>query len=48
VVVRADDLSSMSRVEREIDEAFRRRGMHPRERISGALRARRHREPRAG
>jgi hypothetical protein len=48
VVVRADDLSSMSRVEREIDEAFRRRGMHPRERIGGALRARRHREPRAG
>jgi hypothetical protein len=48
VVVRADDLSSMSRVEREIDDAFRRRGMHPRARIGGALRPRRHREPRAG
>lgn len=48
VVVHAEDLTSTVRMEREIDEAFRRRGLHGAERRRGALRALRHRELRAG
>jgi hypothetical protein len=47
IIVRAEDLAHMSRVEREVDEAFRRRGVYLRERTVGALRARRHRDLRA-
>jgi hypothetical protein len=48
IVVRADDLSSMHRVESEIGQAFITRGMPLRGRAAGGLRARRHRELRAG
>jgi hypothetical protein len=48
IIVRADDLAGMHRVEREIADAFGRRGLHLRERTVGALRARRHRDLQAG
>jgi hypothetical protein len=48
VVVRAEDLSSTARVEQELDEAFRRRGVHLRGRTRGMLRRGRHGELRAG
>jgi hypothetical protein len=48
VVVRAEDLNSSARIEREIDEAFRRRGVYLRDRVVGALRPARHRERRVG
>lgn len=47
VVVVAADHGDMSRVEHELDEAFRRRGVDMNRRTVGTLRARRHREARA-
>lgn len=47
IVVVAGDHGDMSRVEGELDEAFRRRGLEMSRRTVGALRARRHRELRA-
>lgn len=47
IVVRASDLSDMSRVEEELDAAFRRRGLEMSRRQVGMLRARRHRDRRA-
>ncbi|WP_219418717.1 DUF559 domain-containing protein [Pseudonocardia nigra] len=48
VIVRAEDLANTSRMERELADAFRRRGAYPRGRVVGALRARRHRDSRGG
>lgn len=45
VVVRAADLRDPGRFERELDEAFRRRGVDTSRRSVGTLRGRRHREP---
>lgn len=47
VEVRADDLVHPGRFERELDVAFRRRGVDMSRRCTGMLRGRRHREPRA-
>lgn len=47
IVVRADDLASMGRVERELAMAFRARGLHLAPRAAGAVRAARHRGRRA-
>lgn len=47
VVVEADDLASIGRVERELEAAFLTRGMDLRRRTPGALRPRPHRERRA-
>lgn len=44
IQVDVDDLRCMSRVEREVHEAFARRGVPLRERSVGAMRARRHRD----
>jgi hypothetical protein len=48
IVVRAADLAGFDRVERRIDEAFRRRGLHLRDRTAGTMRALRHRDLRVG
>lgn len=45
--VRSDDLGTMARVERELHEAFMKRGLDLRSRTAGAMRPRRHRERRA-
>jgi uncharacterized protein DUF559 len=47
VRVRSDDLAAMGRVERELHEAFRSRGMDLRSRTPGTLGPRRHRDPKA-
>lgn len=47
IVVEADDLRSIGRVERELERAFLVRGMDVRGRTTGALRPRPHRERRA-
>ena len=46
VVVRADDLRSICRMETELHEAFRRRGVDLSDRVAGVLRPLPHREPR--
>ena len=46
VVVKADDLRSICRMEAELDEAFRRRGVDLRGRVAGTLRPLPHRGPR--
>jgi len=46
IVVEADDLSGTTRLEKELDEAFAERGVNMRGRRAGAVRPRRHREPR--
>lgn len=50
IVIRADvdNLRDMLRLERDLHEAFVARGVDPRGRTTGTLRARRHRERRAG
>lgn len=45
IVVWADDLRDPGRFERELDEAFQRRGVDTSRRSVGSLRGRRHREP---
>ena len=47
VVVAAEDLANPVRLEKELYEAFARRGVDLRGRVVGTLRPRRHREPRA-
>lgn len=47
IIVRSDDLRAMARVERELYEAFTKRGLDLRARRPGLVRPRRHRERRA-
>jgi hypothetical protein len=47
VVVEADDLRSIARMEAELNEAFRRRGVDLRGRVAGCLRPLPHREVRS-
>ena len=46
IVVQADDLRSISRMETELTEAFRKRGVDLSSRVAGSLRPLPHRRPR--